>query len=127
MNSRAAILGGQLVGYWGKQDRSKVLTNLLTAPIKILTEVPLGISASGLAHDCWVRLKGAELVLGREPFGRTPLFWTEIDQTIWFASHVRLLLPLMPEREINIAGFYGYSCCSYVPTPLTLLGVGVLK
>jgi asparagine synthase (glutamine-hydrolysing) len=119
LDSRVAILGGQLVGYWGEEDRSRLLANLLSVPTKILTEVSLGISASGLANDCWARLKGSELVLGREPFGRTPLFWTEIDGTIWFASHLQLLLPLISQPEIDVAGFYGYSCFSYAPTPLT--------
>jgi asparagine synthase (glutamine-hydrolysing) len=119
LSSSIAILDRKLVGYWGEKDRSNLLANLLDTLIKPLTEIQLGISASGLEHDCWVRLKDADLVLGREPFGRTPLYWTEIDSTIWFASHVQLLLPLVSTPEIDVAGFYGYSCFSYVPTPLT--------
>ena len=119
MSSSVAIIDRKLVGYWGKIDRSNLLANLLAAPIEPLTEKHLGISASGLALDCWVRLTDADLVLGREPFGRTPLYWLECDSTIWFASHLQLLLPLIPQPEINVAGFYGYSCFSYVPTPLT--------
>jgi asparagine synthase (glutamine-hydrolysing) len=119
LSSSVAILGGKLVGYWGEKDRSNLLTNLLKAPIQILSEIPLGISASGLEHDGWVQLKDSGLILGREPFGRTLLHWTEIDSTIWFASHVQLLLPLISTPEIDVAGFYGYSCFSYVPTPLT--------
>jgi asparagine synthase (glutamine-hydrolysing) len=122
-----AILAGQLIGYWGLENRcstidktpQKLLPNLLVAPIQPLIEVPLGVSASGLAHDCWVRLQDSDLVLGREPFGRSPLYWTQQDSTIWFASHLRLLLPLISASAIDLAGFYGYSCCSYVPTPLT--------
>jgi asparagine synthase (glutamine-hydrolysing) len=119
LSSSIAILDGKLIGYWGKKDRGTVLTNLLTAPIQILSEAPVEISASGLENDCWMRLKDAGLILGREQFGRTPLYWTEIDSTIWFASHVQLLLPLISSPEIDVAGFYGYSCFSYVPTPLT--------
>jgi asparagine synthase (glutamine-hydrolysing) len=119
LNSSVAILGGQLVGCWGEKDLSDVLQNLLAAPIKVLAETPLGISASGLADGCWARLKGSDLVLGREPFGSTPLYWTSIDSTIWFASHLQLLLPLIPQPKIDVAGFYGYSCFSYVPTPST--------
>jgi asparagine synthase (glutamine-hydrolysing) len=122
-----AILAGQLIGYWGLENRysttektpRKSLTNLLAAPIQPLTEIPLGISASGLANDCWVRLQGADLRLGREPFGRSPLYWTERDSTIWFASHLQLLLPLIAPSQIDLEGFYGYSCFSYVPTPFT--------
>jgi asparagine synthase (glutamine-hydrolysing) len=127
LSSSIAISGRKLVGYWGEKDRfpqgkappTNLLANLLTAPIKILSEIPVGISASGLEHDCWIRLKDSGLILGRELFGRTPLYWTEIDSTIWFASHLQLLLPLISQPEIDVAGFYGYSCFSYVPTPLT--------
>jgi asparagine synthase (glutamine-hydrolysing) len=130
-----AILAGQLVGYWGSGDasgerllwlrsapvrnRSSILANLLSAPIQPLSATPLGISASGLECDCWVRLQDSDLVLGRAPFGRTPLYWTERDSTIWFASHLQLLLPLIPQPEIDRAALYGYSCFSYIPTPLT--------
>jgi asparagine synthase (glutamine-hydrolysing) len=127
LSSSIGILDGKLIGYWdtrnrfpqGKASPTNLLTNLLTASIQILSEIPLGISASGLEHDCWVQLKDAGLILGREAFGKTPLYWTEIDSTIWFASHVQLLLPLISQPEIDVAGFYGYSCFSYVPTPLT--------
>jgi asparagine synthase (glutamine-hydrolysing) len=119
LSSSVAILGGKLVGYWGEKDRSNLIANLLPIPTQILSEIPTGISASGLDNDCWVQLKDFGLILGREPFGRTPLYWTEIDSTIWFASHVQLLLSLISQLEIDIAGFYGYSCFSYVPTPLT--------
>jgi asparagine synthase (glutamine-hydrolysing) len=117
--SGVVILTGQLVGYWGEIDRSTILTNLLAAPIQTLTNTPLGISASGLEQDCWARLKDSDLVLGREPFGRTPLYWVEIERTIWFASQLQLLLPPIAQAEIDLGGLYGYSCFSYVPTPLT--------
>jgi asparagine synthase (glutamine-hydrolysing) len=119
LNSSVAISAGQLVGYWGKKDSSILLKKLIDTPIQSLSQTPLGISASGLEHDCWAKLKDLDLVLGREPFGRTPLFWTAIDSTIWFASHLQLLLPLISQPKIDVAGFYGYSCFSYVPTPLT--------
>jgi asparagine synthase (glutamine-hydrolysing) len=121
------VLAGQLVGYWGEIDRSKLLSTILAAPIQSLTETPVGISASGLVNDCWANLKGSDLILGRELFGRTPLYWIECNspeerlrqRTIWFASHLQLLLPLIAQAEIDPGGLYGYSCFSYVPTPLT--------
>jgi asparagine synthase (glutamine-hydrolysing) len=119
LSSHIAISARKLIGYWGEKDRSNLLVNLLATPIQILSEIPVGISASGLENDCWIRLQDFGLILGREPFGRTPLYWTEIDSTIWFASHLQLLLPLISQPEINVAGFYGYGCFSYVPTPLT--------
>ncbi len=117
--SEIVILTGQLVGYWGQVDRSKLLTSLLTAPVQTLSNQPLGISESGLANDCWAKLQDRDLILGREPFGKAPLYWLELGATIWFASHLRLLLPLIPQPEVEPAGLYGYSCFSYVPTPLT--------
>ena len=116
---KIAILAGQLVGYWGGEDRSSILASLLSASIQSLSDTPIGISASGLGLDSWVRLQGDDLVLGREPFGRTTLYWMECDGKIWFASHLQLLLPLLYQPEIDVGGLYGYSCFSYVPTPLT--------
>ncbi len=117
--SEVIILADRLVGYWGSDDRSSILTSLLAATIQPLSPKPVGISAAGLELDCWVRLQGSDLVLGREPFGRTTLYWMERDGTIWFASHLQLLLPLIPQPKIDVGGLYGYSCFSYVPTPLT--------
>ncbi|MEB3178389.1 MAG: asparagine synthetase B family protein, partial [Nostocaceae cyanobacterium] len=80
------------------------------------------ISASGLftSPDAWVKVpSNNSLILGREPFGRAPLYWMQQGQVIWFASRLQLLLPIIPHPQINIPGFYGYSCFSYVPTPLT--------
>ncbi len=120
--SKVIILAGELVGYWGQVDHSKFLVTLLVAPIQSLSNKPLGISASGLADDCWARLKDTDLILGREPFGKTPLYWLERESTIWFGSHLRLLLPLIPQPEIDRSGLYGYSCFSTVPTPLSPVG-----
>jgi asparagine synthase (glutamine-hydrolysing) len=80
------------------------------------------LSASGLADspDAWVRVhQNNRLILGREPFGRVPLYWTQVGQIIWFASRLQLLLPVVETPQVSIPGLYGYSCFSYVPTPLT--------
>ncbi len=79
------------------------------------------ISASGFSDsmDAWVKLENNQLILGREPFGRVPLYWGRIEQIIWFASQVKLLLSVISNPDVSIAGFYGYTCFSYVPTPLT--------
>lgn len=80
------------------------------------------ISAGGLkdSPDAWVRVKRDErLILGREPFGRVPLYWTQQGGVIWFASRLQLLLPVVNPHHISLPGLYGYSCFSYVPTPLT--------
>ncbi|GGA19988.1 hypothetical protein CYANOKiyG1_34780 [Okeania sp. KiyG1] len=79
------------------------------------------LSASGLSDsiDAWVKQENNQLILGREPFGRVPLYWAKIEKVIWFASQFKLLLPIIYEPSISIPGFYGYTCFSYVPTPLT--------
>ncbi|MCC2691606.1 asparagine synthetase B family protein [Nodularia sp. LEGE 04288] len=89
-----------------------------------------GISASGiltylhsdgsLLPDVWVKLQQSNrLILGREPFGKVPLYWMQQGQVIWFASRLQLLLPVIENPEINIPALYGYSCFSYVPNPFT--------
>ncbi|MDY6803281.1 MAG: asparagine synthetase B family protein [Cyanobacteriota bacterium] len=79
------------------------------------------VSVSGFNNsaDVWVKLENDSLILGREPFGRVPLYWLEIEGVIWFASKIQLLLPIIAKPEVNIAGLYGYSCFSYFPNPLT--------
>ena len=79
------------------------------------------LSASGFSDsmDAWVKVKNNQLILGREPFGRVPLYWGRIEQIIWFASELKLLLCVIPKPSISVPGFYGYTCFSYVPTPLT--------
>ncbi|MBD2676655.1 MULTISPECIES: asparagine synthetase B [Nostoc] len=81
-----------------------------------------GVSASGIfsSPDAWVSLEENNcLILGREPFGKMPLYWTVQAQVIWFATQLKLLLPILQQPDISIPGLYGYSCFSYVPTPLT--------
>ncbi|MCC5669963.1 asparagine synthase [Nostoc sp. CHAB 5784] len=89
----------------------------------------VGISASGISTylhndlflpDVWVKLDRSDrLILGREPFGKVPLYWMQQVQVIWFASRLQLLLKISENPEVNIPALYGYSCFSYVPNPLT--------
>lgn len=134
----------QWVGYWGhghsallSQSLRKLLPDssvgwTLSAPSRSTEGNLAQLSASGLtvnAHpkvasaDAWVRQDIASaspgVTLGREPFGRVPLYWMQRGQVLWFASRLQLLLPLLDEPKVNPAGLYGYSCFSYVPTPLT--------
>ena len=83
--------------------------------------VRFGLSAAGLhdAPEAWVEVENNCLILGREAFGRVPLYWMPQEGIIWFASRLRLLLPLVKNPQFSIPAVYGYSCFSYVPTPLT--------
>jgi asparagine synthase (glutamine-hydrolysing) len=122
IESGVAITAQQLVGYWGQSILATQLLSTLdigTEKIQPLTNQPQGLAASGLALDIWVRQHSDCLILGREPFGCLPLYWTEIGATIYFASHLRLLLPLMAQPTIDQSALLGYSCFSYVPNPLT--------
>jgi asparagine synthase (glutamine-hydrolysing) len=125
----------QLLGYWNRQDDSlrssspnllletlqKQLTHMTPDEFQwriTTTEESIALSASGLDPvDAWVTVDTQRLTLGRDILGRSTLYWTEIDQVIWFSSHLHLLLPLISDPEIDPGGLYGYSCLSYVPTP----------
>jgi asparagine synthase (glutamine-hydrolysing) len=71
-----------------------------------------------LPGDAWVRVQDGQFVLGREAFGRVPLYWTQIGQVVWFATQLQLLLPVVTP-QVSIPALYGYACFSYIPTPLT--------
>jgi asparagine synthase (glutamine-hydrolysing) len=96
------------------------ISNIQSHLPKMTSDNIVSLSASGIkVADVWVRVEDNHLILGREPFGRVPLYWMQQGQVIWFASQLQLLLPLISAPEVNIAAIYGYSCFSYVPTPLT--------
>ena len=113
------------IGYWGAADglteptRSRL--TYLVADAKLFTQIAIS-AAQGLTDrdhaDAWVQVSSDRLVLGRDAFGRVPLYWTQIDQVIWFTSRLQALLPLS-SRSVHLPAVYGYSCFSYVPTPLT--------
>jgi asparagine synthase (glutamine-hydrolysing) len=119
----------QLIGYWGfgNPDQAANLLNNLLAKINFIQRTtyqnPLdnftAIAADGLLDrpDAWVRWTEHRLTLGRQGFGRVTLYWLEVDRLLWFSSRCQWLLPLLEQPQVDAAGFYGYSCFSYVPTP----------
>ncbi|WP_421655995.1 asparagine synthase-related protein [Leptothermofonsia sp. ETS-13] len=76
-------------------------------------------AGNGPYFDSWIKVDEQTLTMGRDSFGRVPLYWVQVQQVVWFASHFSLLLPIANAIEISIPALYGYSCFSYVPTPLT--------
>lgn len=60
-----------------------------------------------------------QLRLGRDPFGRVPLYWLQSKKTIWFSTRLQLLLPLIDSPQVSPTALHSYACFSYVPTPLT--------
>lgn len=118
----------RFVGYWGYGNPA-----ILAHHLKLVSEdnwsrssqlaangILISLSAAGLPpDDIWVQIDDNCLRLGRQAFGRVTLYWLQIEQTIWFASQLQLLLPLVEDPQVSIPALYGYSCFSYVPTPLT--------
>lgn len=113
----------RFIGYWGNGNTQQ-LQRLVEHDWVIIPPPVSGslisLSAAGLPpDDVWVRVDGNYLILGREVFGRVTLYWLQIDGVIWFSSQFQLLLPLVPEPQVSLPALYGYSCFSYIPTPLT--------
>lgn len=85
------------------------------------------LSVGGFTQpDIWVKIQHypdriSNIILGREICGRSPLYWLQINQVIWFSSRLQLLTKILEQPEISIAGLYGYSCFSYVPTPVSAI------
>jgi asparagine synthase (glutamine-hydrolysing) len=79
----------------------------------------LSVAGARTAADAWARVGGDGLLLGREAFGRATLFWTRIDDAIWFSTHLATLLSVRERAEVSLAGFYAYGCFSYIPAPLS--------
>jgi len=105
---------GENVGVWAIASTCLAGENL--------AQDGLSISACGRNRtpgDAWVKIADGQLILGRDPFGRVPLYWLQIGEVIWFASALQLLLPLVPLPQVSIPALYTYTCFSYVPTPLT--------
>lgn len=136
----AATCPQQFVGYWGYGDPAGLAQSLKRLLAQtgdntwVVTSQPTSggmlavLSADGLASDLqtetaladiWVRVGDHSLTLGRQAFGRVPLYWMQLEQVIWFSSRLQTLLPLVASPTVDLAALYGYSCFSYVPTPLT--------
>lgn len=124
--------GQQWLGYWGCDaaphgtrlraavDRPPGKWQIQPAYWDRQDTFELSLSASGLSEgDAWVQLTATVLTLGREAFGRVGLYWLQADRVVWFASRLQWLLPLLEQPNVNLSALYGYSCFSYVPTPLT--------
>ncbi|MEW6207605.1 MAG: asparagine synthetase B family protein [Acidobacteriota bacterium] len=81
------------------------------------------LSAAGLASsiDAEAKIAPHSLTLSRDEFGRAMIFWTQTNETVWFASRLDLLALVLSLKEISLAGLYGYTCFSYVPSPETTI------
>ncbi|HEX4948662.1 MAG TPA: asparagine synthetase B family protein [Blastocatellia bacterium] len=109
--ANSALLTG--VVCWGKHIRAHCKDDGLT----------VALAASGLREDQDVSVVAQpnSLKLHRDAMGRVPLYWMQQKGVFWFASHLRLLVPLLENKAIATTGLYGYACFSYCPTPFTPL------
>ncbi|MBF2028816.1 MAG: asparagine synthase [Oscillatoriales cyanobacterium C42_A2020_001] len=132
--STTVLKSHHVLGYWGYGDRANLQAQLAGTAAMLGTGNPLQRQTSpdevNLSQSSWsvvwienaggaeIELTADRLILGREAFGRSPLYWLQQGQVIWFASRLQWLLPLS-DRAIHLPAVYGYACFSYVPTPLT--------
>jgi len=64
----------------------------------------------------------ARLVLARDRAGEKPLFWTEVNGELRFASEIQALLAFPDQpRRVNAAAAALYGALGYVPAPYTML------
>lgn len=131
----AATQAQGCIGYWGYGDEDalrQTLSDLVAqtalsewqrGSLFTTEDSWIALSASGVDTDAWATVTTDRLTLGRDAFGRMPLYWMQQGQVVWFASRLQWLLPLARSQgkspQINLAALYGYSCFSYVPTPIT--------
>ncbi|WP_373535843.1 asparagine synthetase B [Microcoleus sp.] len=129
------------IGYWGQADLTKTLSRLVPnysirsgklsewaiTSASILAADTVTLNACGrfqptdFPGDAWAVVESGQLRLGRDPFGRVPLYWMRSQDTIWFSTQMQLLLPLIDSPEVSPIALHSYACFSYVPTPLTAI------
>lgn len=64
----------------------------------------------------------ARLVLARDRAGEKPLFWTEVNGELRFASEIQALLAFPDQRRrVNAAAAALYGALGYVPAPYTMI------
>jgi asparagine synthase (glutamine-hydrolysing) len=73
--------------------------------------------------------KKSRLVLARDRLGKKPLYWTEKNGSIWFASELKALLAAgVVHRELDLVSLGAYFRSDAVPTPRTIFqGVAKLE
>ncbi len=134
-----------LIGYWTSNPEShtpeQLLLNTVSRDAKVTStpnsciavagkqasikldddDLSAAISAAGqgFATDVLVRVSARSVALSRDIFGRVPLFWTIIHDSLWFSNRLQSLLKVMPDPQLSIDGLYAYGSLSYIPAPQT--------
>ncbi|MCU0548639.1 MAG: asparagine synthetase B family protein [Leptolyngbya sp. Prado105] len=114
-----------MLGYWGYGDHLDLkLAKLTDEAIEIrsdrfaMTKTRFSACGRSNVNDVWVNATETSFALGRDAFGRVPLYWIKLDSAIWFSTQLKLLLSLI-QPTVSYTALYAYSCFSYVPTPLS--------
>src|SRR5207247_1206065 len=79
------------IACWGANAQSECETRGVTAVLA----ASLSVSGISTTRDVWVTAERQCLRLGREPFGRSTLYWSRLNDVIWFASRLQSLLPIL--------------------------------
>jgi asparagine synthase (glutamine-hydrolysing) len=52
--------------------------------------------------------QASSLLIARDPFGIKPMYWTRVDDVVYFASEIKALLPFVPHVATDVDGFKDY-------------------
>lgn len=123
------MLNGEIYGYGSLRDE------LEAAGHRFATKSDTEIIAHGYEEwgdGVFARLNGmfaiaiwdakrSRLVLARDRIGKKPLYWTERDGTVWFASELKALLQSdAVMKELDLVSMGAYFRSDAVPTPRTI-------
>ncbi len=62
-----------------------------------------------------------KIILARDRYGKKPLYWTRINDTLIFASELKSILAhTLIKRKLNHLAIYQYFSFDYVPQPFTI-------
>ena len=71
------------------------------------------------AFAIWDEARG-QLVLARDRIGKKPLYYTESDGALYFASALGALRAAGGRRPVDVAAIDAYMTLGYIPAPLTV-------
>jgi asparagine synthase (glutamine-hydrolysing) len=122
------VFNGEIYNY--RELRAGLARDGVTFRTQSDTEVLLRLyERDGI--DCLVALRGMyafaiwdetrrQLVLARDRIGKKPLYYTESDGSLYFASALGALREVGGRRPIAVAAIDSYMTLGYIPAPLTV-------
>ncbi len=76
---------------------------------------------SGFFAFAFYDMKDHSLIIARDRYGKKPLVIFQDEEKMIFASELKAILPLMPEKEINTASVSLYFQYNYLPPEQSIL------